>query len=172
MAVTTSAEAADQSGTAVTTNFPDSLTHGGSYRRNMSDELTGTVPRRRCLAGPVAESRPGAQDAPETDDLRVSIRLGPPPVIEVHGEIDVWSGLQLRDQLLWVMRRHGARLALDLGGVTFMDCAGINLLLATRRRAQLEGGWVRIVRASPRVRRTLALADVRQVLVPTAGGSG
>ena len=64
------------------------------------------------------------------------------------------------------MRRHGARLALDLGGVTFIDCAGIGALLATRRRAELDGGWVRIVRVSPRAQRILALANVQQVLMP------
>src|SRR5208283_1774534 len=63
----------------------------------------GTAPRPG-VAGPVAEFRPRTQGAPENDDLRVSIRPGPPPVIEVRGEIDVCSSPQLRDQLLWVVR--------------------------------------------------------------------
>lgn len=142
------------------------LTHPGSYRRGMSDELTDTVPRRPCLSRPVAEPWPGTTGAAETGDLRVSFHAGSPPVIEVRGEIDVCSSPQLRDQLLWVIHRHGARLTLDLGGVTFMDCAGIGALLATRRRAQFNGGWLRIGRASPRVQRILALASVRQILMP------
>jgi anti-anti-sigma factor len=140
------------------------LVHPGSYRRGMNNELSATV-RRPFLARPVTEPEPGAQDAQESNDLRVSIRPGPLPVIEVHREIGVWSGRQLRDQLLWMMRRHGAWLALDLGGVTFIDCAGIGALLATRRRAELDGRSVRIVRVSPRVRRILALANVQQVLI-------
>jgi len=47
-----------------------------------------------------------------------------------------------------------------------MDSAGIEVLLATRRRAQLEGGWVRVVRASPCVRRMIALADLQRVFAP------
>jgi anti-sigma B factor antagonist len=97
----------------------------------------------------------------ETASLDISIRPG--PVVTISGEIDIQSGPQLRDQLLRTMRRHGARLALDLTGVTFIDCAGINVLLAARRR-----GWLRVIRASPRVQRVLALTRLHHVLMPTA----
>ena len=84
-------------------------------------------------------------------------RAETPPLVEIRGEIDAYSAAGLRDELLRVIRRRGPRLALDLSGVTFIDCAGVNVLLATRRRAQLEGGSVQVVRASPRVRRMVSL---------------
>jgi anti-anti-sigma factor len=56
-----------------------------------------------------------------------------------------------------VIRRYGPQLAPDLAGVTFIDCAGVNVLLATRRRAGLEAGSVDVIRASPRVRRVISL---------------
>jgi anti-anti-sigma factor len=104
--------------------------------------------------------------SPEKASLDVSIRPG--PVVTISGEIDIQSGPQLRDQLLGIIRRHGAGLALDLTGVTFIDCAGINVLLAARRRAQLEGGSLHVLRASPRVRQVLALTRLDSVLMPTA----
>jgi anti-sigma B factor antagonist len=93
----------------------------------------------------------------------VGICPGGPPVVEICGEIDIQSATQLRDELLGVLRRHGSRLALDLQGVTFLDCAGINVLLATRRRARLEDGWVRVIRASPCALRTISLLGLREV---------
>jgi anti-sigma B factor antagonist len=102
----------------------------------------------------------------ETASLNITVRPG--PVVTISGEIDIQSGQQLRDHLLCTIRRHGARLALDLTGVTFIDCAGINVLLAARRRAQLEGGWLCVIRASPRVQRVLALTRLHHVLMPTA----
>jgi STAS domain-containing protein len=45
---------------------------------------------------------------------------------------------QLRDDLLLVLRQEGPRLELDLRDVTFLDCAGVNVLLATRRRASVK----------------------------------
>lgn len=98
--------------------------------------------------------------------LDVSVRPG--PVVTISGEIDIASASQLRNQLLGVMRRHGARLALDLTGVTFMDCSGINVLLAVGRRAHIEGGWLCVLRASPRVRRVLKLTGLDSELMPTA----
>ena len=102
----------------------------------------------------------------QTESLTISIRPG--PVVTISGEIDILSAPQLRDQLLRVIRRHGARITLDLAGVTFIDCAGINVLLAASRRAQLEGGSLRVHRPSPRVRRVIALTRLDPVLMPTA----
>jgi anti-sigma B factor antagonist len=98
--------------------------------------------------------------------LHVDVRPGDQPVVEVGGEIDLYSGAELRDELLRVLRRHGAQLILDLDEVTFMDSAGIEVLLATRRRAQLEGGWVRLVRASPCVWRMITLAGLQREFAP------
>ena len=78
----------------------------------------------------------------------------------ISGEIDILSAPQLREELLRVIRRRGPRVTIDLGDVTFMDCAGLNMLLATRRRALLEGGWVRLVRVPPQVRRMISLLDL------------
>ncbi len=110
-------------------------------------------------------SRPAwpARDLTEPADLRVGIRPGTPPVVEICGEIDIQSASQLRDELLQVVSSHGPQLALDLRGVTFLDCAGVNVLLATRRRARLEDGWVRVTRASPRARRTISLLGLQEV---------
>jgi anti-sigma B factor antagonist len=114
-------------------------------------------------------SRPLAQlpaSAPaDALDLRVRVRPGAWPVVEVRGEIDLQSAPRLRDELLRIIRRHGPRVAVDLSGVTFMDCAGINVLPATRRRARLEGGWMQVVRPSPAAGRVISLLGLRDVLM-------
>jgi hypothetical protein len=57
---------------------------------------------------------------------------------------------------------------LDLAEVTFIDCAGISTLLAARRQALLAGGSLRVLRASPRVRRIISLTRLDPLLMPTA----
>jgi anti-anti-sigma regulatory factor len=42
------------------------------------------------------------------------------------------------------------------------------LLLATRRRARLAGGWLQVINAAPAVTRIIALTGLRQVLTPSA----
>jgi len=114
----------------------------------------------RTDAGP--QPRPRVPDRTETADLRVAACLGPAVVVEICGEIDIKSAPELRDDLLRVIRRYGPRLAIDLAGVRFMDCAGLNVLLATRRRARLEQGSVRVVRASPQVLRMISLLGLEK----------
>jgi anti-sigma B factor antagonist len=112
----------------------------------------------------------------EATDLHVDVLSTAPLVVGVSGEIDLASAPKLREELTGALRRHGARLALDLGDVTFIDCAGVNALLAARRHARLEGGWVRVARASRRARDILMLtglqrefaADLDVVLVDVA----
>jgi anti-anti-sigma factor len=87
-----------------------------------------------------------------------------PLVVGVIGEIDIASAPTLRDELLAAIRRHGARLALDLSSVTFMDCAGINALVAARRHAHLHGGWIRVQHASQRARKVLTLTGLHEEL--------
>jgi hypothetical protein len=66
--------------------------------------------------------------------LNVRTRPGDQPIVEVGGEIDVHSAAELREQLLRVMRLHSPYVALDLDDVTFMDWAGVEVLLATPTR--------------------------------------
>jgi anti-sigma B factor antagonist len=100
---------------------------------------------------------PAFQSGEAAGTRAISVSPGPPLVVAICGEVDIQSAPELREELLRVIRRGGPQLIIDLGGVTFLDCAGLNVLVATRRRAQLEGGWVRLVRVPPRARRMISL---------------
>ena len=126
----------------------------------------------------IAGCRPGSigpdlqyQTQQRDRELRMALRPGTPPVVEIGGDIDVQSAPELREELLRLIRRRGPRLALDLGGVTFMDCAGIGVLVATRRRARLEGGWIRIIRVSSAARRTISLLGLQEAFALAADGA-
>ena len=122
----------------------------------MSNEATAIRKDSPQPTLPVPAPRPPV----EATDLHVDVLSTAPLVVGVSGEIDIASAPKLREELLGALRRHGARLALDLGGVTFMDCAGVNVLLAAHRHARLEGGWLRVARASRRARNILMLTDL------------
>jgi len=108
------------------------------------------------------------RDPEGSTNLQVDVVSSHPLVVTVSGEIDIASAPALREGLMTVMRRHGhgIRLALDLDGVTFMDCAGINVLLAAHRHARLKDGWVQVLRASHRARKVLMITGVHQELGP------
>ena len=54
---------------------------------------------------------------------------------------------------------------LDVSGVSFMDCAGLRVLLATRRRAEMRGGCMRLIAASAAVRRIIEPTGAHDALV-------
>ena len=53
-------------------------------------------------------------------------------IVAISGEVDVCTEAQLQQSLLRIIRECGAKLMLDVSGVSFMDCAGLRALLATR----------------------------------------
>jgi anti-anti-sigma factor len=96
--------------------------------------------------------------------LQVEIRPGVPAVVGISGELDIASASWLRETLLLTMRCHGPAICVDLRGVTFLDCSGINALLATARRARLEGGRMRVTSPSAPARRVIGLLGLQGVL--------
>ncbi len=62
-------------------------------------------------------------------DVTLGVRPGDDgTVVAVSGEVDVCTEAPLQQALLRIMREHGARLLLDVSGVSFMDCAGLRAL--------------------------------------------
>ena len=83
-------------------------------------------------------------------------------IVAISGEVDVGTEAQLQQSLLQIIRECGAKLILDVSGVSFMDCAGLRALLATRRRAEMRGGFLRLIATSAAVRRIIELTGAQE----------
>jgi anti-anti-sigma factor len=53
---------------------------------------------------------------------------------------------------------------LDVSGVSFMDCAGLRVLLLTRRRAEMRGRVPALLATSAAVRRIIELTGAQEAL--------
>ena len=69
-------------------------------------------------------------------------------IAAVTGEIDISTVAGLRERLL-ELADHGATLIVDLNRVTFIDSAGLGVLVGTARRAAEHGGSLHAVCARP-----------------------
>jgi anti-sigma B factor antagonist len=85
-------------------------------------------------------------------------------IVAISGEVDVCTEAPLQQALLWIIRERGARLMLDVSGVSFIDCAGLRALLATRRRAEMRGGFMCLIATSAAVRRITELTGTHEAL--------
>jgi len=76
----------------------------------------------------------------------------------VRGEIDIATEPQFRHAMTdRVARDPAVSLHLELSGVTFIDCTGVQALLVAQRTARLLGGDLILTRTSRQVDRLLTL---------------
>lgn len=95
---------------------------------------------------------------PEGDRMKVAVR----------GELDLDAGDRFQRILRDALDRSVRGVDLDLRGVTFCDCAALNILLAVRQRALADGKTVTLHAASAMVDRLLALTGTRDLFAGPA----
>jgi anti-anti-sigma factor len=78
--------------------------------------------------------------------------------VAVSGEIDLGCAHLLEEILRNGLRTAPGGLDVDLSGVGFFDCSGLNVLLRVRARALDTGTRLVVTRMSPPVARLLELA--------------
>ncbi|MEV7323812.1 anti-sigma factor antagonist [Streptomyces sp. NPDC093970] len=80
-------------------------------------------------------------------------------VVTVAGELDLDSAPTLAQALSEALDDSPGGLELDLGGVDFCDCSGLNVLLHVRHQAHTSGKSVVLHATSPAVERLLSLTS-------------
>ena len=84
-------------------------------------------------------------------------------LIQVGGEVDLATCPQLQAVLAELVDRGFHQLILDLEQVSFLDCAGIGVLVEARRRVHKHRGSLKLVRPRPLVRRVLEVTGMTAV---------
>lgn len=97
-------------------------------------------------------------------EFRVDVRRdGTAVVVAPSGQLDLASVIPLREAL---RQQVGcAVIVLDLRELSFMDSAGLHLILEEHRRAERVGVELRLVRAPERVQRLFELTGVSRHLL-------
>jgi len=84
-------------------------------------------------------------------------------VVEVHGEVDLATAPRLRDVVADAVDDGWSRLVVDLRAVSFMDSAGVHLLLDLKAMGQ-HGVECHMIDGRPEVHRVLELCELQDVL--------
>lgn len=84
----------------------------------------------------------------------------------VRGDVDLVSHEQLREALNIAVSATDKRpIEVDLSGVTFLDAAGVGIIVGGYNAALRQGLTLRVVGAAGIVRRVLAITGAASVLV-------
>ncbi|MFE9097587.1 anti-sigma factor antagonist [Streptomyces sp. NPDC007264] len=110
------------------------------------------------------------QEHPEGSSLTVRAhRAGERMTVLVSGELDIDTEEALQDALGDALRRAVSGVDVDLGGVDFCDCSGLNVLLGIRRRALEDTKTLTLRAVGPCVERLLSLTGTRSLFgLPSA----
>ena len=82
------------------------------------------------------------------------------PVLRPSGEVDIATATRLRPDWLAIADAGRPVVVVDLCDVTFMDVAGVGLLVALRNRQLAHGGRVHLRRVPAQVTRVLQLTGL------------
>jgi anti-sigma B factor antagonist len=81
-------------------------------------------------------------------------------VLELVGELDVVSAPELARCLGEVLAQSHARVMLDLGGLKFVDSAGVSVLIKAKRDAEVNGRTLVLSRPTEQVERVFAVVGL------------
>ena len=92
--------------------------------------------------------------------MDLAITFVSPDTLAVGGEIDLANASMLNDAL----DAAGGTMVIDLGAVTFMDSAGVRVLVLQHQRRDATGDRLVLANLSKPVRRVLEVAGVLDYL--------
>ena len=98
----------------------------------------------------------------EEDDRTATTRL------VLHGELDCSSAPQLRARIRDTLTGGTTTLILDLARISFLDAAGLGVLVGAHRKLEERGGRLEVCRTPRSVQRVLEVTGLHDLLQPTA----
>lgn len=97
-------------------------------------------------------------------ELTVSARTVPPfEIIEVAGEVDVYTAPRLREAIVEAIDAGRSRLIVNVEGVEFLDSTGLGVLVGGLKRVRADGGSLDIVCTQERLLKIFQITGLDKV---------
>lgn len=84
-------------------------------------------------------------------------------VIELEGEIDIYTAPEFRDVLLQAIDGGARKVVVDVSKVTFMDSTGLGVFVSGEKRIRPLGGLLVIVCRDETIRRIFQITGLADV---------
>ena len=97
-------------------------------------------------------------------DLSVGTReQGGRMIVEVSGEIDVYTAPSLRERLNELVAAGQYDLVVDMSGVDFLDSTGLGVLVGGLKRVRSHDGTLRLVCAQEKILKVFRITGLTKV---------
>lgn len=84
-------------------------------------------------------------------------------ILNVTGEVDVFTAPKLREQLINAVEEGERRIIVGLEGVEFLDSTGLGVLVAGLKRVKTHGGTLGVVCARDRILKIFRITGLTKV---------
>jgi anti-sigma B factor antagonist len=113
---------------------------------------------------PVVWAKPQVRSITSATDFDIRTEVfDDKAVMELRGEMDVYSAARLRDRLNDVFTQGAVDIVLDLGELDFVDSTGLGVMARASRHARGAGGDVRLRSPQRSIRRVLEITGMAKV---------
>lgn len=97
-------------------------------------------------------------------ELSVTRRSLPPfEIVEIGGEIDVYTAPRLREAVVAAIDEGHTRLVIDIEHVAFLDSTGLGVLVGALKRVRGDGGSLDIVCTNDRLLKIFSITGLDKV---------
>jgi len=85
------------------------------------------------------------------------------PVIELEGEVDVYTAPQLKQQMVGLLEGGAKAMVVDLAKVDYLDSTALGVLIGGLKRMRETDGNLALVCPSPRIRRVFEITGLDKI---------
>lgn len=85
------------------------------------------------------------------------------PVIELEGEVDVYTAPQLKQQMISMLEGGAGNLIVNLTKVDYLDSTALGVLIGGLKRMREMDGNMVLVCPSPRIRRVFEITGLDKI---------
>jgi anti-sigma B factor antagonist len=97
-------------------------------------------------------------------DLSLATKdVGDRTILEVGGEIDVYTAPKLREQLIELVSNGRYQLVVDMESVEFLDSTGLGVLVGGLKRVRAHDGSLRLVCTQERILKIFRITGLTKV---------
>ncbi len=94
----------------------------------------------------------------ETENLEADV-----PVIELEGEVDVYTAPQLKQQMITLLESGTKQMVVDLTKVDYFDSTALGVLIGGLKRIRERDGNLSLICPNPRIRRVFEITGLDKI---------
>ncbi|MCE5314349.1 MAG: STAS domain-containing protein [Armatimonadota bacterium] len=85
------------------------------------------------------------------------------PIIELEGEVDVYTAPQLKQQIINILESNAKELVVDLTKVDYLDSTALGVLIGGLKRMREVDGNMVLICPNPRIRRVFEITGLDKI---------